>query len=343
MRPLATLGIVVALVVSVAGQGGSTNATSAIIGTGAFTVFVENMDRSLAFYHDVFGMDVPALPASGERQYNPANPRLFAMFDIPGARERHQSARIAGTRVAVEVMEIQDVPHQTLDLRIQDPGNTTLVLSVRDLDGMLARLGQAKARIVTAGGRPVTLEGGSRAILVRDIDNRLLEIVQPASLPNTQQDVVDMSLSIAVGDVVKTADVYRKVLGFDVKTDGAFAADRGLRALTGLSTAEFRRAHARANGSMLDLEFVEYRGVDRKPLSMKIQDRGAARLQLRAQNIDAMVDSVKKAGLSVLSDGAVAVPIPPNFKGALVADPDRFFLTLFEPCDGCARFEPNRR
>ena len=32
---------------------------------GAFTGFVENMDRSLAFYHDAFGMEVPALPASG--------------------------------------------------------------------------------------------------------------------------------------------------------------------------------------------------------------------------------------------------------------------------------------
>jgi hypothetical protein len=61
-------------------------------------------------------------------------------------------------------------------------------------------------------------------------------------------------------------------------------------------------------------------------------------LQLRAQNIDVLVDAVKAEGLSVVSEGAVAVPIPPNFKGALVADPNLFFLTLFEPCDGCARF-----
>jgi catechol 2,3-dioxygenase-like lactoylglutathione lyase family enzyme len=343
MRSFATLGVVLALGVSAVGQTPSTNPAGAIIGTGAFTVFVENMDRSLAFYHDVFGMDVPALPASGERPYNPANPRLFAMFDIPGARERHQSARIAGTRVAVEVMEIQDVAHQTLDLRIQDPGNTTLVLYVRDVDRTLARLAPLKTRVETTGGRPVALEDGSRAVLVRDIDNRLLKIVQPASLPDAQNDVIDMSLSIAVNDLAKTADVYRSVLGFDVKADNAFVADRGSRALTGLSKAEFRRGHARASGSMLDLEFVEYRGVDRKPLRMKIQDRGATRLQLRAQNIDAMVESVKKAGLPVLSDGGVAVPIPPNFKGALVADPDQFFLTLFEPCDGCARFEANRR
>ena len=72
----------------------------------AFTSFVENMDRSLAFYHDVFGMDVPAMPASGMRPYNNPNPGLFAFFDIAGAKERHQSARVKGIRTPVEVMEV---------------------------------------------------------------------------------------------------------------------------------------------------------------------------------------------------------------------------------------------
>jgi catechol 2,3-dioxygenase-like lactoylglutathione lyase family enzyme len=342
MRHILFVGVVASLVVGLAAQAVPPTAGGSIVGTGAFTVFVENMDRSLAFYHDVFGMDVPAIPPSGARPYNPANPRLFAMFDIPGARERHQSGRVAGTRVAVEVMEIQDVEHKTIDLRPQDPGTVTLVLRVRDLDATFARLLQAGARTATPGGKPVTLADGSRAVLVRDLDNRVLEIAQPASVPADAHDVVDMSLSIAVADLTKTAHIYRDVLGFDVKADASFAADNGLRALTGYSKAEVRRAHAHANGSMLDLEFVEYRRVERRPLTMKIQDRGATRLQLRAQNIDAMVDAVKTAGLRVLSNGAIAVPIPPNFKGALVADPDNFFLTLFEPCDGCARFEANR-
>jgi len=342
MRLFVVVGFVASLGLGMSGQTDPSDARGAIIGTGAFTVFVENMDRSLAFYHDAFGMEVPLLPASGVRPYNPANPRLFTMFDIPGARERHQSARVSGTRTAVEVMEIQDVDHKTLDLRIQDPGTVTLVLSVRDIDAMLARLGPI-VRIVTPGGKPVMRADGARTLLVRDIDNRPLQLVQRASTPaDTQHDVTDLSLSIAVADVERTTHIYRDALGFDVATESAFASDSGIRALTGLAKAEVRRAHAHANGSMLDLEFVQYRGVDRRPLAMKIQDRGATRLQLRARQIDAMVDAVKRAGLSVLSAGAVAVPIPPNFKGALVADPDNFFLTLFEPCDACARFEPNR-
>ena len=67
-------------------QQSPSGARGAVIGTGTFTSFVENMDRSLAFYRDAFGMDVPALPGSGERPYNAANPRLFDMFDIAGAK-----------------------------------------------------------------------------------------------------------------------------------------------------------------------------------------------------------------------------------------------------------------
>src|SRR4030095_5530352 len=63
----------------------------------------------------------------------------------------------------------------------------------------------------------------------------------------------------------------------------------------------------------------------------RIQDRGAARLQLRVQNIDDMVATMKNAGMTVVSQGGGPVPIPPNLKGALVGDFDNFFVTPFEP------------
>jgi len=307
----------------------------AIIGTGTFTSFVEDMDRSLAFYHDAFGMEVPPIPESGGRPYNRSNPQLFAMFDIPDARERHQSARVPGTRLSVEIMEVQNVPHQTHQLRIQDPGNATLVLVVRDIDSALAGVKQANAAIATPGGKPVTMTDGSRALLIKDIDNRFIEIRQPASLPETAagatNNIVDVRLSISVNDMEKTTKVYRDALGFKLEGETPFAADKATRALTGLSKAEVRRSRVQAPGSPLWIEFVEFKGVERTALKMRIQDRGAARLQLRAQNLDAMVDTMKSAGLTVVSQGGTAVPIPPGLKGALVADPNNFFLTPFAP------------
>ena len=313
-----------------------TPSKAVVLGTGSFTSFVEDMDRSLAFYHDAFGMEVPALPASGQRPYNQANPQLFKFFDIAGAKERHQSARVTGTRVTVELMEIQDVPHQTIPLRIQDPGNATIVFIVRDVEAALARASQAKATIATPGGKPVILADSSRAILIRDIDGRFIELRQLAGTPTQAGDILDMRISITVNDMDETKKVYCNVLGFTVEGETTFSGDAAIRSLTGLSKAEVRRSRVQAPGSMLWIEFVEFKGVDRSPLRMKIQDRGAARLQLRVQDVDAVVTAVKAAGLKVMSEGGVAQPIPPNLKGALVADPNNFLLTPYSPCDGCA-------
>jgi len=333
--PVVVLVVVLASAFAV-GQAPS-DAKPTVLSTGAFTAFVENMDRSLAFYHDAFGMEVPALPATGERVYNPANPQLFAMFDIAGSKERHQSARITGTRVTLELMEIQNVPHETINLRIQDPGNATLVLMVRDIDAALARAMKANATIETPGGKPVTFVNGSRAILIRDIDRRLIKLTQPAFEGTAPTgDILDMQLLITVNDMDETKRAFHDVLGFTVEGETAFATDAPMRALTGLSAAQVRRSSVQAPGSTLWIEFVEFKGVDRTPLRMRIQDRGAARLQLRVQDVDVMVTAMKAAGFKVMSVGGVAVPIPPNLKGALVADPNNFFLTPYANCPGCA-------
>jgi len=309
-----------------------------VLGTGAVTSFVENMDRTLAFYHDAFGMDVPALPESGARPYNPSNAQLFAMFDISGAKERHQSARLPDTDVRLEVMEVQNVPHSTIPLRVQDPGSLMLVFVVRDAARVLDRARHAHAEVGTPGGKVVKLSDGSQSVLIKDVDGRFIELRQPATLPADAKggDIVAMRLSIAIDDMTKTLAVYRDVLGFAVESDQNLRGDPQLRALTGLRKAEFRRSVVRGPGLSLPIEFVEYRGVDRKPLAMKIQDRGAARMQVRADDVEALVAKMRDAGLHVVSKGGGPVPIPPNFMGALVGDPNDFFLTVIAPCDGCA-------
>jgi catechol 2,3-dioxygenase-like lactoylglutathione lyase family enzyme len=206
---------------------------------------------------------------------------------------------------------------------------------------MLARIKQNNVAIATPGGKPVAFNDGTRAILIRDLDNRFIELRQPASAPVSAAaaqagDILDMRLMITVNNMDETKRVYRDVLGFTLEGETAFAAEASMRALTGLTGAQVRRSRVQAPGSALWIEFVEFKGVDRTPLRMRIQDRGAARLQLRAQNVDAVVAAMKTAGLKVVSKGGVAVPIPPNLKGALVADPNNFFLTPFAPCDGCA-------
>jgi catechol 2,3-dioxygenase-like lactoylglutathione lyase family enzyme len=339
---IGTVGSLLALALSIDAPAQTPDASTTrgvVIGTGAVTSFVENMDRSLAFYHDAFGMEVPALPESGARVYNPTNAQLFAMFDIAGARERHQSASVRGTDVRLEIMEVQDVPLRTVPLRLQDPGTMSLVFEVRDLNATLERARQAHAQVVTPGGAPVALVNGGHAVLIRDVDGRFVELREAAAQQSAGQGespLVGMRLSIAVADMPKTLAVYRDLFGFKVEEDKALGADKALRSLTGLAKAKFRRSVVQGPGGKLRIEFVEYGGVDRKPLDTKIQDRGAARLQLRAEHLEALVAAMSAAGMHVVSQGGVAVPIPPNLMGALVADPNGFYLTPFAPCDGCA-------
>lgn len=319
--------------------GDASTSKGVVIGTGAVTGFVENMDRSLAFYHDAFGMEVPALPDTGERPYNPTNAQLFAMFDIAGAKERHQSAQIRGTDVRLELMEVQNVQHRTIPLRLQDPGTMTLVFVVGDIQSALERARRAKAEVVTPGGAPIQLADGGRSVLVRDLDGRFIELRAPATQQGAasgESTIAAMRLSIAVADMAHTLKIYRDLLGFTVEEDQALGADKPLRLLTGLAKAKFRRSVLQGPGAKLRIEFVEYSGVERKQNAMQIQDRGAARLQLRAEHVETLVPAMREAGLRVVSQGGGAVPIPPNLMGALVADPNGFFLTPFAPCDGCA-------
>ena len=61
-----------------------------------------------------------------------------------------------------------------------------------------------------------------------------------------------------------------------------------------------------------------------------------ARAFIMSPASNAIVAAMKAAGFKVMSTDGAVQPIPPNFKAALVADPNNFFLTPFAPCDGCA-------
>ena len=170
-------------------------------------------------------------------------------------------------------MEIQNVEHKTVSLRIQDPGVATPVFVVRDLDAALVRVKQVHLPVLTPGGAPVRLGDQERAILIRDIDGRPVEITQRMSTPTSTTlgtgNILDIGLSITVNDMDRTMHVYRDVLGFTVGHD--IPSDKAMRALTGLSTATVRRNHVQAPGSSLSIELVEFKGVDRTPLQMRIR------------------------------------------------------------------------
>ncbi|HVZ20034.1 MAG TPA: VOC family protein [Vicinamibacterales bacterium] len=327
--------VVQAQPVSAPGSGSSPE----VLGIGSYSPIVGDLERSLRFYGEV-GLTIPAPPRPGPRLYT-LNRGLLHMLGTPDGKERHVAARIPGVNMSAEIVELQNVERKPTRLRFQDPGTITLALLVRDVDAVLQTLRRAGTPILTPGGAPVTMADGSRSVLVEDPDGRPIVLSQPNPLPETTapaaSNVIGARVIWVVNSTEQTAHVYRDVLGgFDVEGDPSFTTDKSLQALTGLTHAQVRRSQLRAPKSPVAFELLEFKGVDRRPLHTQLQDPGSTRMQVRVRNLDAIVERMKGLGSHVVAKEGTRVPVMPNLWVAVMPDVNNLFLTLFEPCDGCA-------
>ena len=200
-------------------------------------------------------------------------------------------------------------------MRIEDPGTATVVLRVRDLDALVAKLKQAGTPVVTRGGAPVTMQaatGTYRAIVVRDPDGHFVEFRQPEQIPADAPPgvVIGAHVRIAIADTDATMRLYRDLLGFQPRL-GLFSGDKTFAALTGLPDgAQYRLTNAPVPGRPeLTLEFIEFRGVDRKPLRSRIQDPGSVRLSFNVRDLDAAVTKFTSTGGAVVTTGGKPVSL----------------------------------
>jgi len=313
-----------------------------VVRNGNFSPIIGDLDRSLAFYEGLLKMQVP--PArDGQRPFF-NNPGLHRMFGTTGANERHTDARIPGTSMGIEMIEFHDIERRAVRPRVQDPGAVTLVLLVRDVDTMLGRVRAAGARILTPGGTVVALEG-ARSVLLEDPDGRPVELRQLSVPPPTNapagSEIVGGRLTITVNDLEKTAGVFRDALGFQVGAPTAFGDDRAFAALSGVRGAQIRRGLAQAPGTAQIFEFMEFKGVERAPLSSRIQDPGSVRIQMMVRGIDEVTAAMARAGAAIVSDHGQKATLPPNLWGVMTAGPDNLFLSMLEQCPGaCAPDRP---
>ena len=192
------------------GSGGS--APALVVGSGNyFSPIVRDLDAALAFYRDGLGLEVQGPPGDAA-----ANPALRDMFGLPDARIRWAVARTPAAAGGVEIVEISNAGGQQLERKLADPGANCLVVTVRDLDGTLARLRKLGAPLVSIGGEPVTIGQGTRIVIVRDPDGNFVELSQPAELPSSappNANVIGVRVRLAVADVVAAARLYQNDLG----------------------------------------------------------------------------------------------------------------------------------
>src|SRR5215470_15240566 len=121
------------------------------------------------------------------------------------ARLRYQIGRAPSIAGGVEIIEVSKANLEPVSRSVQDPGAVTLVATVRDLDGAIARLKQLGAPVVTRSGAPIKVGTVGRMIVVQDPAGHFIEIVQPEKLTEAQAaatgNVVGVRVRFTVRDV----------------------------------------------------------------------------------------------------------------------------------------------
>jgi len=298
---------------------------AAVTGACHVSPVVTDLDRSVRFYRDLLGFEnTPhADPIAGD-----ARREVLDLHGLPKARRRAARLHIAGARCGIELVQFDRIDRQATRRRIQDPGAVTLILLVRDIDTLFAKLRAAHVDIATTGGAPVTPSptSTSRAMIVKDPDGHFVELAQldplPAATAPATSNVFDLRFRVTVNDLDEAVRYYRDGLGIEGKS-AAFSAGAGVMAMMGLpANVEYRVNMTTIPGSRLILEFLELKGIERQSQSTRVQDPGSYRLQLTVDRIDTAVEGLRRVGARVIATSG---------SQALAQDLNNVFLILRVP------------
>ena len=305
--------------------------TGLIVGSGNFfSPIVSDLDKAIAFYRDGIGLDITGNPSNADE-----NLPLRNMFGLPGAQLRWMVGRPPAMRTGVEIVEIKKAEGKPLERRIQDPGAFTLIVLVRDAALAFAKVKTTGASIVTTGGAPIAV-GRAKAFLVKDPDGHFVEVAQLDPLPETlaTTNVIGVRVRLAVDDAAQSLKLYQE-LGLSGTMDLVFNKNEAVMKMFGLpADGQYRVASMDVPTTNLRIEFIDFKGVDRRTVRGNIQDPGSTRMQIQVRDVDAAIAVLKAAGGVVISTGGGTVDLPGRggavTKTAIVRDPNNLFLVLLQ-------------
>lgn len=275
-----------------------------VVGVGTFIHVVSNLDKTIEFYGRDLGLELNGAP--GPRAFA-ANAVVEGLYDAKGSQSRVAVLRIPGSPLGVEFVEFKDVSQKPVHPNIQDPGASLLILRLPDVTPATLRLEQDGARAVGPG-------------IFKDPDGFFVELVQSAES--------GAKLALTVDSTDRTLHVFRDLRGFQPEAGASFVKDKDRLKAFGLPKASFRTSTAKVPGTSFEVDFVEFKGVERHPLTAAIHDPGAGVLRLVVRDVDALLASLKSAGVPVVSAGGEPVAFA-NRHAVILRDPDGYFFQLF--------------
>lgn len=150
---------------------------SRVVAFNHFNVTVSDMDRSLAFWHDLLGLE---LLGRGIVEY----PHLDEIVGLENTRIEWAELALPGGGM-IEVFRYHRPAGSAVRPAIPDPGCTHICLEVQGLDYLVERL--QGAGVNTRSRRAVRIPFGDwkdvRSIYVQDPDGVTVELIEKPNVP----------------------------------------------------------------------------------------------------------------------------------------------------------------
>jgi catechol 2,3-dioxygenase-like lactoylglutathione lyase family enzyme len=328
---LAGLSLLVANPAMLSAQGPQSAPAGAIVGAGNFAHVVEDLDRSLAFYRDVLGLE------PGMAMEFSANPAIQAMGNTPNAESRIATLTVPGFDLGIELIEYRGIERTPQRPHFVDPGAANISLRVRDLDGLFPAIRDFPGvNILTAGGEPVTIEtpnGTMHALFLQDPDGFVIELSDTPNAPGGAaggQVVAGSAFEATVADAEETIRFYNDLLGFDFPPVAPYNSNQQMAATAGAPGASFRQSRTSIPGTSAPMVLIEFKDIERKRLSGRTQDPGTTVLQLEVRDVAALTARLEAAGVPIVSVGGKPQQVIPGLDVAIVRDPNGMLLELVQ-------------
>jgi catechol 2,3-dioxygenase-like lactoylglutathione lyase family enzyme len=298
----------------------------------------ESLEKTVPFFRDVLGM-----PPNGTRDPLTQQPQkldddMSKFTATKGMSFRAASFRIPNAAFGFELTEFTGGARKPVRPNLQEIGAATLVLQVRDIEKVLAKVKASGAPVLTIGGDPVNPAGNPnsklREIVVRDPDGFFVELQQPDPLPasaaNTPGDVLGATVQFSIEDSVKTVAFLRDAIGFNARPTGPMGTNPVVANLIGLPGAQWRITHGNIPGTTLDFGLIEYSGVPRAKVLAGAEDPGSPAFTMVVRDIHAALDQWTKAGGTVASTGGKPIMRANGAGNVFVRDVNGFMWELIQ-------------
>jgi len=305
---------------------GAVPAAGATVGFMHAIHATNQVDKTLAFYTEVFGLKGQITPFQNEQ--------VPILTDSPGVTLRISMLRLPGNGFGFELTEFSNVARTPAQPAISDPGAPHMKFLVRDIEPVVAAVKKLGTPILTTSKAPVTVTtslGTVRAIFFRDPDGYIVEAIQatPTADAPAEGNVLGSIMGVTIGDLDASSKFWHDIMGLDLKGDRQFSTDKAHLDLMGIASGgSFRTMTSVIPGSRARIEFTEFKGMPRKPFSLRVPDPGSSGMAIRVAAIQELLPRLKASGIRVISRNGELVNWDAKTRNVFVKDPDGLNIEL---------------